>query len=229
MKTQAPSVNASCSASLPDTRNYKVVRGGKNCEQSYENTFRSIFNFPLRAPSHYFQPLIAAGQLREQFFLLMLAVKSCPAQLRHQKVAMTARPHADRVTDTGSQKECFHSSVSPPVGVNSIKPSSLTNTPSSSSQDQFTQFQAFTMTSALRCCWSLISLKLFLTVLIFSVISSSFPLCFPHITAVLSSRRCCFTYSPANPDHSALRRDQQESVNNAYGHPYVKLRSEEEE
>ena len=55
------------------------------------------------------------------------------------------------------------------------------------------------------------------------------PVCFPHITAVSSpgskQRICCFTFSPTNPDHSAFRQDQQESVNNAWGCPYVKLRS----
>lgn len=34
----------------------------------------------------------------------MLAMKFCCAQLRHQNGTMTARPHAARVTCTGSQK-----------------------------------------------------------------------------------------------------------------------------
>lgn len=52
-------------------------------------------------------------------FSLMVAMKLCSAQLRHQKGAMTARPHAARGNRTGSQKEsleCFRSSTecSPP-------------------------------------------------------------------------------------------------------------------
>lgn len=60
---------------------------------------------------YYFILLIAAlwGT-----FSLMLAIKLCSAQLNHQDGAMTAGPHAARVTQTGSQKnslECLHSST----------------------------------------------------------------------------------------------------------------------
>lgn len=46
----------------------------------------------------------------------MLAMKLSSAQLRHHSGAMTARPHAARVTHTGPRKEsleCFPSCVSP--------------------------------------------------------------------------------------------------------------------
>lgn len=60
--------------------------------------------------------------------MLMVAMKPCSAQLRHQNEAVTARPHAVGATCTRTQKECFHSaSKCLPVGVNSIQASSFTN------------------------------------------------------------------------------------------------------
>lgn len=137
VKTWVPNVNASCLALLLDTRNYKFVRG--KTVSRLMKIYSGLFSIFLS-----FLPLIILAfnscSTLKGTVSLMVAMKLCSAQLRHQNRAMTARPHAARVTHTGSQKEsleCFHSSTKClPVGVNSIKPSSLTNNPS---PFQFTQ------------------------------------------------------------------------------------------
>lgn len=58
-------INVSCSASLPDTRNYKVVRG-KTMSTVMKIPPGLNFYFSLLAPSHYFNLLIGSLHLRVQ-------------------------------------------------------------------------------------------------------------------------------------------------------------------
>lgn len=58
-------VNANCSASLPDTRNYKVVRG-KTMSTVMKIPPGLNFYFPVLAPSHYFNLLMGSLHLRVQ-------------------------------------------------------------------------------------------------------------------------------------------------------------------
>lgn len=64
-----------------------------------------FFYFTHFLPPYYFILLIATlwGT-----FSLMLAIKLCSAQLNHQDGAMTAGPHAARVTQTGTQKRAWN-------------------------------------------------------------------------------------------------------------------------
>lgn len=161
----------------------------------------------------------------------MVGMKLCPAQLRHQNGAMTAGPHAARVSHTGSLKEileCFHSSTKcSSHEVNSIKPNSLTNNsrrPPSPPPNQFTQSdpsQRDIHIEMLVVTLLLSTLPPPPTTLITSVISSSFPF------ASLTSQRSCFlvlraanlVVSPPHPLIPIIQLsgggDQQESVNNS--------------
>ena len=151
-------------------------------------------------------------------FSLMVAMKSCSAQLRHQKGAMTARPHAARGNRTGSQKEsveCFCSNTEcPPPRGKRYKTQQLDKQPPpppkiNSHSPRPPQWHLH---------WYAGGHSFFL----------NFPrhlnhqcnlFLIPVCTAVSSpsskQRMCCFTSSPTNPDHSAFRQDQEESVNNA--------------
>lgn len=124
MEKRAPNVNAGRVALPPDTRNYKFCKR-KNCERSYENTFRSIFSIFLSLVPLIISAFNSCSALEGAQF----AMELCCAQLRHGEGAMTARPHADRVIHKGSETEKpgMFSLKCLPVGVNSIKPNSLTN------------------------------------------------------------------------------------------------------
>lgn len=128
VKTWTPNVNAGCSALLPDTRNYKVVRG--KTVSRVMKIRSSLFSIFLSVLPLIISTFNSCSTLKGAVSL-MVAMKLCSAQLRHQNRAMTARPHAARVTHTGSRKEsleCFHSSTKCfPPGVNRIKSNSLTN------------------------------------------------------------------------------------------------------
>lgn len=111
VKTWAPNVNASCSASLSDTRNYKVVRGKtvSIVRKIHAGLFSSFLSMLPLIISAFNSCSTLKGAVS-----LMLAMELWSAQLRHQNGVMTARPHAAKVTCTGSQKEsleCFHSST----------------------------------------------------------------------------------------------------------------------
>lgn len=114
----------------------------------------------------------------------MLAIKLCSAQLSHQDGAMTAGPHAARVTQTGSQKIAWNV---------------FTQVPSvSSCGKQYKTPTAWQTTKSIRILPGLLKDKriemlvvtllheLPLQTLITSVISSSFQFAFP------TSQQSCF-------------------------------------
>lgn len=212
VKTWEPNFNASCSALLPDTRNYTFLRGKtvSRVMKIYSGLF-SVFLFLL--------PLIISAlnscSALKGAIPLMVAMKLYSAQLRHQNRAMTARPHAARVTHTGSQKEsleCFHwSNKCLPHGVNGIKPNSLTN---NSSPIPFTQVACLSQWLLHWGTGSHCSSHSFLCILITSVISflCQFALLTSQQSWFMDLRSPCFTNSTTNLIHSAFRCDQQESV-----------------
>lgn len=195
-------------SSTPETS----LQEEENFEASYENKFRSIFYFTPFPPFYYFILLIATlwGT-----FSLMLAIKFCSAQLNHQDGAMTAGPHAARVTQTESQKIAWNVFTQVPSVPSCDKqyknPAAWQTTKSHSprpSQRQ-THWNAGGHSSSWASPATLITqCNLFLV-----------PVYFPHITAVLfpGSRQTisCFTYLTTNPSLSAFSWDQQEGVNSA--------------
>lgn len=147
----------------------------------------------------------------------MLAIKLCSAQLNHQDGAMTAGPHAARVTQTGSQKRAWNV---------------FTQVPSVSSCDkQYKTPAAWQTTKSIRTLPGLLKDK-HIEMLVVTLLHECplqtlitqynlflVPVYFPHITAVLfpGPRQTigCFTYSTTNPSLSAFSWDQQEGVNSA--------------
>lgn len=108
VKSGVPNVNASCSALLSDTRNYKFVRG--KTASRVMKIHSGLFSIFLSLLPLIISAFNSCSALKGAVSL-MLAAKLWSAQLRHQNGAMTARPHAATVTRTGTPKEsleCFH-------------------------------------------------------------------------------------------------------------------------
>ena len=154
-------------------------------------------------------PLIISGfnscSALKGAFSLMVAMKSCSAQLRHQKGAMTARAHAARGNRTGSQKkslECFHSSTEcpPPPGVNHIKPNSLTN------NTPLPKINSHSPSLHNDICIDMLVVTLSswtsLAILITSVISSSFQ--FAFLTSQQSPLPALSSESVVSPSHPLI-------------------------
>lgn len=75
----------------------------ENFEERYENNIESKF---FSVALFLLSSLLLMGTLQGgsiSFFPPTLTIKLCHAQLNHQDGATTARPHAARVTQTGSR------------------------------------------------------------------------------------------------------------------------------